>query len=99
MLTDLVNFASRRFSVSDIRHSLDFEQLGDRQPSQKMTSSVGDHWHAGGVSPSHMLRLSDIEKRFGTNSTSYTQLYIAFILSGLIHAGGDVVYENIRIGW
>ena len=30
----------------------------------------------------------------GTNLSSYTQLYVAFSLSGLLHFSGDFVYEK-----
>ena len=30
----------------------------------------------------------------GTNGSSYTQLYVAFFLSGLIHFGGDFILEK-----
>lgn len=30
----------------------------------------------------------------GTNRSSYTQLYVAFVLSGLIHCAGDCAFEK-----
>ena len=30
----------------------------------------------------------------GTNRSSYTQLYIAFFLSGVLHFGGDFIFEK-----
>jgi len=32
--------------------------------------------------------------RSGTLGSSYTQLYVAFFLSGLIHTGGDIVFSS-----